>query len=647
MRRFFLTAGIWAFAFGTLLAQTEQFADSVLLHEVATYAPYKKYQAGAKVESISPVQVQIMQAGSINDLLSRFTPIYLKSDAGGLATIRLRGTAPDHTSVNFGGININSLTLGHANMTSVPMYLFDSVDLQYGSSSAVNGSGSIGGALYLGLQSNWTNGQRIQATASLASFGEQLYGTRIYLGNGKFESVTRLYYFTRQNDFDFNYAPNKKTYTQRGAAIENKGLLQEFNYRFNTDEALKTALWLEHDWHEKQPEMSSSIADNLVVEDLENKHIRFWSEYQNRRHTLEYKAGLGFVHDVQVDAGRTTQKIGTDRVVAEVEARQDLRKTLGYKFGGKYEFIKPSVYSYSSDRIDYEQRGDLFASGFYSPFTRMKFTLNLRQQFVSNFTSPFTPSLGAECRLLNTEFSVLKATANVASSYRIPTFNDRFWGDQGNPDLNPERGMNYELGLQYQYCSHWLQSDWKLNAFYMDVKDWIEWRPTRANGDWVPENRSRVVSKGIEIQGNNDLFLNDFNLNLRINYSFNPTEIKEDSLLSLVGKRLIYTPDHSANVFVLGSYRGWGIYADASFTGERQVDYSGNIFNPEGNMLSSYFLVNTGLNRKLTICKQAFELRFGVRNLFNTSYQNWLNYAMPGRSFQFSLSTDLKFLNNN
>jgi len=414
MRRFFLFTGILALVSGNLLAQTEQFADSVMLHEVATYAPYKKFQAGAKVESIPAVQVEIAQSGSLSDLLARFSPVYLKSDAGGLATIRLRGTAPDHTSVNFGGININSLTLGHANMTSVPIYLFDDVDLQYGSSSAVNGSGSIGGALYLGLNSNWTNGQRVQATGSVGSFGEQLYGSKVFIGNGKLESVTRLYYFTRQNDFEFYYAPNKKYYTQRGALIENMGLLQEFNYRFHEKEWLKTALWLGHDWHQKQPEMASSIADNLVIEGLDNKHIRFWSEYENRKKPFQYKAGLGYVHDLQINAGQENQEIGTDRVVAELEAKQDFGTVLGYKAGVNYMYIKPHVYSYSPDVIKQEQRADLFASVFYTPINRLKMTLNLRQQFVSNFTAPFTPSFGAEYRVLTTESSVLKVNGNLA-----------------------------------------------------------------------------------------------------------------------------------------------------------------------------------------------------------------------------------------
>ncbi len=127
MRRFFLVQLILVIT-SSAFAQQSNPADTIMLHEVVTYALLKKYQAGAKIESIPVDQMIIGQTGSIDQLLMRFTPVYLKSNAGGLSTIHLRGTSPNHTSVNFGGININSLTLGHSNMSEVPVFLFDEID---------------------------------------------------------------------------------------------------------------------------------------------------------------------------------------------------------------------------------------------------------------------------------------------------------------------------------------------------------------------------------------------------------------------------------------------------------------------------------------------------------------------------------------
>ncbi|RKD92309.1 TonB-dependent receptor plug domain-containing protein [Mangrovibacterium diazotrophicum] len=643
MRRFVLSFGLLAFLSGSLFAQEEQLADSVLLHEVATYAPYKKYQAGAKVESIPTDQIETAQSGALDQLLMQFTPIYLKSNAGGLSTIRIRGTAADHTSVNFGGININSLTLGHSDFSSVPVYLFDGIDLQYGSSSAVNGSGSIGGAVYLGLSNDWTDGARVKATVSQGSFGEQLYGAKVFVGNGKFESVTRLYYHMLKNDFPFTRPSDGKKFDQQNAMIENMGMIQELNYRFNAKEWWKTAVWLEHDWHQVQALMSEHPL-NAAGETLDNKHIRIWSEYENRKHALQYKGGLGFVHDMQLYNSNELQKIGTNRLIAEVEAKQDVQANFGYKFGAKYTYIKPNVYAYSSDDIDYEQRASFYLSSFYLPLNTLKLTLNLRQELVTDFKAPLTPSFGAEYRLLLTDVSAFKLTGNLAKSYRIPTFNDRFWPEVGNADLKPEKGMNYELALQYQYCSASFQSDIKVSGFYMDVKDWIEWRPGSVG--WEPENRSRVISKGIEFTSNSDIFLNKTTMNFRLNYTFNPTEIKEDEVSSLVGTELIYTPKHMGNAYLMAKRGLWSAFADAVYTGERLADHTGNALSPDGTVLDAYVLMNCGVSRGLKIKGQDFKLSFAINNLLDKDYQNQPDYAMWGRNYRFTLSTDLNFNKN-
>ncbi len=645
MRRFVLVQLLLAVSWGAL-AHNDILPDTIMLHEVVTYAPLKKFQAGAKIESIAGEQLEISQAGSIDKLLLRFSPVYLKSNAGGLSTIRLRGTSPNHTSVNFGGININSLTLGHSNMSEVPVFLFDGIDLQYGSSSAINGSGSIGGALHLGLASNWTKGMKLKTTISQGSFGEQLYGAKLYAGNGRFESVTRIFSFSLKNNFPFNNPklgdvenPGIIREFQRGAGVENLGLIQELNYRFQEKETLKTALWLGSDWHEIQLTMKEN-ATAKTPETLENKHIRFWSEYENDKNPLNVKGGLGFVHDKQVYDGDQLQRIGTDRLIAELEGKQDLKVNLGYKAGIKYKYIKPDVYSYSKDVISFEQHTDFYFSSFYTALNRLKLTLNLRQQFVSNFKAPFTPSFGAEFRLLNREYSVVKLNGNVSRSYRIPTFNDRYWGTQGNPDLKPEEGMNYEIGLNYALCHENFQTDVKLNVFYMDVKNWIEWR--LGSVTWTAQNVMEVVSKGIEFQSNTDWLVDKLNFNFRINYSFNPVEsVKDESPTSIINRQLIYVPKHIGNTYLRLNYLDWNLFVDGSFTGKRYADYSGSYYMPKGFELDPYFLANTGVSRKLNLFKQSVFLSFAVNNLLNADYQNERFYAMPGRSFRFAISTNI------
>ncbi len=473
-------------------------SDTIQIEEVVSYGELRKYQSGAKIETITADQINLANEGGIENILKRFSPIYIKSNAGGLSTIRFRGTSPDHTSINFGGINVNSLTLGHSNLSNIPSFLFDEITLQYGSSSAVNGSGSIGGAIYLGLSNDWTNGLKVSAKTSVGSFGEFLTGAKVFTGNGKWESVTRLYYYEKENNFPFNNPyigdvenPGAVRDIQQGASIKNMGLLQEMNYKFNAKQFFKSSLWIENSWQQIQPNMQSNY-NYKGAHEIDNDNIRFWSDYTNNESFVRFKLGAGYVHDYQVYDKIEEQIIATDRLIGEFQATTDFDSGLGLKAGAKYKYIKPNVYSYSDSVIDFEQHFDIFFSSFYRITPNLKFTLNLRQTFVTNFESPFTPSLGAEYILRSGNQSFFRFTSAVAKSFRVPTFNDRYWGTQGNPNLKPESGKNLEMGAKFNFDDETVKTTVGINTFYMDVDNWIEWRNF---GEWRAENVQEVVSK--------------------------------------------------------------------------------------------------------------------------------------------------------
>jgi len=630
------------FAFCAVAQKMGSLSDTIQIEEVVTYGELRKYQSGAKIETITTDQINLANEGGIENVLKRFSPIYIKSNAGGLSTIRFRGTSPDHTSINFGGINVNSLTLGHSNLSNIPSFLFDGISLQYGSSSAVNGSGAIGGAIYLGLSNNWTNGLKVSAKTTIGSFGEYLGGAKVFVGNGKWESVTRLYYYEKENDFPFNNTytgdvenPGAVRDIQKGASIKNMGLLQEANYKFSEKEFFKSSFWVENSWHQIQPNMQSNYHYNGTQE-IDNDNIRIWTEYTNNINKINFKGGAGYVHDMQIFDNNEVQQIGTDRFIGEFQATTDFVSGFGLKVGAKYKYIKPDVHAYSDSVIDFEQHFDIFFSTFYRVNRNLKFTLNLRQMFVTNFTAPFTPSLGAEYILRTGDKSFFKFTSAIARSYRVPTFNDRYWGTQGNPNLKPESGKNFELGANYNFNSEKIKVTIGVNAFYMDVDNWIEWRNF---GVWKAENVLEVVSKGVEFQSNISIPFGEFKSLFTLNYTFNSVEpvatIEENGLLN---RQMNYVPKQMGNTSFTLKYRNWNLFTDGQFTGNRYTD-------DFGRELPAHFIANCGVGYKLAFQKHQFGLTLSSNNVLNTDYQNERYYAMPGRYFRVSIKYE--FLKNN
>ncbi len=622
--------------------------DTIQIEEVVAHADYKKYQAGVKVETISGTKLESAQVGGLEHLLMRYTPIYVKTNAGGLSTIHIRGTAADHTSIMFGGININSLTLGHSNLSNITSFLFDRIDIQYGSSSAINGSGAIGGAIYLGEHINWVDGAKAKLGYTIGSFGARMYGARVAVGNGKWELESKIVNNQSKNNFPFlntiGFDNREGTWeTQNGAAINNTNFIQHFNYQFSPRKYFKSALWIENSWHEVQPSMLENSGSNDVVTELQNNNLRFWSEYVNHENIINWNIGAGYVQDKQIYNNIPSQLIQTNRFIASIIATQKVNTKIGYKIGTQYRMLTPNVYSYSDTVNLNEQNLALFAVGFYQINKKLRSTINLRQQLVTNFHIPFAPALGLEYKIWNNETDILKSTFNFSKSYRIPTFNDRFWPTSlnplGTPDLKAEDGFSTEIGVQHKHITESFSSNVKLTMFYMDINDWIEWR--NLNGP-IPVNLEKVNSKGVELHADFELHTGEFISKFNTNYTFNP------SLKIEAGKptqQVIYAPKHMVNAFYELRWNSYSCIIDGSFIGNRYYEYINKISQLR-RALDPYFISNISFHYDgLKFRQHNLQLMLAVNNRYNTSYQNELYYAMPGRNFSASIRMNL-YTNN-
>lgn len=646
---------LFLFVTANVLANTDVSAvmDSITLDDVTVVSDYRKFQAGAKIDRIGETQLEYLAEPTIDRVITRLSPVYVKGNAGGVSTIRFRGTSANHTSILLGGIDLNSLSLGHTNAASIPTYLFDGLSLQYGGASAINGSGSIGGTVYLEQQHSWARGVRARLSASAGSFGEQSYGSRIYISDGRWESVSRLYYFSKENDFGYNN-PNHENYmtnpkpvreTQQGAALEYKGFLQELNRRFANGAQFTSTLWYSDSWQQTQPNMQSNRPD---TPELHDKNFRSWLEYNRKSSTLNFKAGAGYVHDWELYGKKKDETIIIDRLIGEMSVSHKNQKGRELKTGALYKYIIPDVYSYPTGAVSYEQHLDLYLSYFIEPITNLKTTVNLRQMLATGFEAPFTPALMLEYKTISTERSLLNINAGISRSFRIPTLNDRYWGRRGNPDLRPEDGFNVEAGISYLYQGDEGHFKTRINVFYMDVDDWIQWIPGFVEGEigsspnegsadqewrkgsiqWTAQNVDRVISKGIELQTGAVLNFGHALAEAGLNYTWNPVINKNKD------KPLIYAPEHMGNIFADIKLGGFSFGIDGSFTGQRY-------YNAVGHTLPSYCLTNLSTGYRLASGIHTYNLSAQVLNIFNTDYQNEAFFAMPGCSFRLTLTLDL------
>ena len=192
----------------------------------------------------------------------------------------------------------------------------------------------------------------------------------------------------------------------------------------------------------------------------------------------------------------------------------------------------------------------------------------------------------------------LSIKANLAMGYRNPSFRELYLYRMANPDLQPEKMMNYEISVGKRF-SRYLSAE--LTAYYSRGYDMIQ------VVDQKNVNTGRFINKGIEISANSHPV---DNLRLYASYSYLHT-----SLDNLVGA--------PANQYYLGaelSVRArWRFAADLKGVGALYV--------ADDMPRQNYALLN--LKITYTVCRY-LDLFTRLENITDARYTVNRGYEMPG-----------------
>ena len=117
-------------------------------------------------------------------------------------------------------------------------------------------------------------------------------------------------------------------------------------------------------------------------------------------------------------------------------------------------------------------------------------TLGMRADAHSSYPAPLSPRAGIRMALGPT--ATLRAS--VGRSFRAPTFDDLYWAGSGNPDLLPEDGWSYEIGLRRELGP--VSVD--VAAFRREIDNLIRWADPDNDFIWTPENIASSRTDGLE-----------------------------------------------------------------------------------------------------------------------------------------------------
>jgi len=272
------------------------------------------------------------------------------------------------------------------------------------------------------------------------------------------------------------------------------------------------------------------------------------------------------------------------------------------------------------EKIDSTELGNnkrVYGGGFIEVpvYLTGRFTLLpvLRYDYYSDFKGDVNFKLGVVYTLSN----ILSLKGSISKSYRAPTFNDLYWPQdafaEGNPDLNPETGYSFDIGVTR--VNENLQ--YNIFGFLRYIQDVILWQP----GDddiWRPSNWGEAVYPGIETNLTVH-FLDSFTVNM--GYTFLYTFVLSGDFKLKDNRRLPMIPVHKADVGF--EYRKEKDLFNIS-SGYESIRY---IKTSNAAYLPSQYTVNAHYKRTIT---DSFSLLISVDNLFNEDYEIETGYPMPG-----------------
>ncbi|GAB3962712.1 TonB-dependent receptor [Spirosoma harenae] len=596
---------------------------------VRAIAP-ERFLAGQKLQRIDSTTLLQFRFGSLTDLLALNTPLAFKNyGSGQLATVAFRGTSANHTAVLWNGININQPNLGQTDFSTLPVAGFDRLAVQYGSSASVVGSDAVGGSILLGSTPIWKSGIQVTVGQQLASFrnNQTQVGVRYATPLGRNWTLSgKTYAYRSQFNNDYPYTERQHYFVDNSTTAQ-RGFLQDLYFLHKNGRQFSINTWFSDN------DLILAPQDTIARERTRTQSARILATYEANRMTVR----VGWIRDVldyakgNFDDPSHTE---TERLISRVEREFALLATtsrqLNLRVGGEWSHYRTRTDGYGGQLIQ-ENRGDVYALLRFQTL-RWLVSANIRQAFVTRFNPPLTPSLGAEYQVIQRDRFRLIAKGNVSRNYRVPTLNERYWVELGNPNLLPENGFNLEGGLASSATvSDHLNLTTELTAYRNRVDNWTYWNP---DNNYHVENLQLVIARGIEFTTGLTYAQNNWQAGLRLGYAL--TRSSQERTYGaysqdVIGKQLVYVPMHTGTLNAHLQRNRTRLSVQMQANSRRYITFDNSQF------FKGTVVTNIVLEHSAKLGPLAMRVQGQVNNVFDALMLGVKRNALPGRNLAINL----------
>ena len=636
----------------------------------ATKTENKRKDVTNSVIVIDPAMINASSAQSVGELLANRVGIDLRTYGnygGALQEIQIRGMNADGTQVFVNGVNVNSLSIGSADVAKIPLGNIERIEIVKGSGSMLYGSGASGGVINI-FTKNPDKGKMDLAVTS-ESGTQGTYGISLAQGMALADDLS--YYLTLGKNGTGGFRDNSDL----------QGKDASLNLMYHKNDNFKITLYGDYTDREYgmpgvkpptgtagyfiggQEYYNDESATLLNRHEDKDRHVVLHINGKISEKIL-YSIQTDYSHSISYNYNRATYspnsiKTWITNQVGGFEGNTTIKPFGGAEIllGGEYKQydnenrqigLDTFGNELSATKSDYQHdlhSSALYAEVQYRPIRLIKFQSGIRQEDNSMFGVKNVCRYGI---IINpAEKTAIKF--NRGSHFKAPTMNDLFWPDdgysKGNTLLSPETGWHTDVTLEQE-----LGSKVFLTAGYFNwnVKNKIAWaedssQPAAYGYYWIPTNLDSYKANGMEL---GTTIGPVSNLSLSLDYTL--LYAVEDKA-GAESRQSLYTPRQQfKSQLAYSDKHGLTVVPSLTYVDHRPYYASGNNTSVPSQFIFSYWLFDMKISKRLN---DHVQVSLSGNNLLDTNYVTRLatfydasfastlsSYPAAGRSFLFGVT---------
>jgi len=601
------TALALAAALAMPLAARAQTSPDDEMVVTATRQPQRASAAVRPVQVITAEDIRAAGAGSLTELLRSLGGVETSTNGGlgQISGVYLRGANSDHTVVLIDGVRIGSVTLGTAPLEAIPLALIERVELLPGASSSLYGADAIGGVIQVftkgaqrspGVDLSLTAGEQGLWRLS-GSYAARHGDTELALG----ATALRLAGYNITDATSWAYNPDRDGTRQLGLQarlVQHLGGGQQLGLQF-----LRSA---------STTHIDSGAGTDDLTRDRTQTLAAHWSGplMPGVEHTLRLARSWDRNHLEGGFPGYTdsTQDqfswIGRHRVA-------------GGTLSAGLEWSRQAVESSTAYTRDGRSVGSGLL-GWQAAYGALSVQADLRHDHNSQYGGHTTGQLGLAWQAT----PALRLRGALGSAFKAPTLNQLYYidgfGSRGNPDLQPERSVNAELGADLALGG----VQWGATLFSNRIRQLINWVETPPGSfSYQPSNTARARIDGLVLSASGTL-----PTGTRVRASLT-AQSPEDSDS---GAQLQRRARQFAQLHLVQPMGDWSLGSDLGYTGARWD----SVNESAGTRMGGY--ATLALFARWRVAPE-WSIEGRIDNLADRGYQQALGYVAPGRQAQLTL----------